>query len=1502
MDVTFTNVLEGARQYFQGLPTATSSTAGPTYPNQSDNLMRNDTEQQQNEMPPSTAAYWPQEPTRDRPPSRPSYHQGSYQEQQYHQFNRPQSREAPSNQYHQYQRTPVVTTQNYHQLQNVGQGYYQQQPQQQRTYYQMQAKSQQSTQQNPYYKHLYAQSTNQMQYGGAKVENKQEQVANQTTSQAYRTTHNLPPIASLSLISYHSSRSNRDVIRTSSTKTRTLPTNSMNQMPKSSTSNVQRYPEEYRTQYSNNQNRLPQNYQYGTTTTTTTQNYTQVIMTTSNYTAPVPPTQSSQQYYQQQTNKIPNQNINGRVVPVIKQKRESPLDLSVKTVRTPADSTLDDADQDRKYYNRTTSHSYPTYDVYANSFQRNMTSRAPQMPASAPKVEFHPNFNTQMNNYRRTPTTSASTNRYPVVNNPYVQAKLPRVDFPPAGHGHKTAALYPVATHDTQKKRPADTAPSIIPNKMSKLDTWRQSIDQQIEQRLSSYKQQQQAKKMVNGQERPKEVYGYQNQNRQYQYPNQYHNQTYVPSASAHQYPGYQYPTQQQVYNLPQNNPSVSQVVNKNPNLGGADKRVLSLLRNSLEIKGAKKLEQEQMNRSYDQLHKSRLDVQHPSTDVTAPLQPKPGFINRHNVSPFTPTNLPDNNNTMYKLHIPKAIDSVNFEPETDSQVLITNHVNPNGDLDGLAALVAARIRTKAELKQVSNNHHQRDTTGTPPKLNKEKQAMAPRRRLFSRNEDDGGTNVPPRDKTGLRSSSETSVFDFPDTDSEGEMPVLERQTLEDMRRDRRSSTKTTEQPRPLTPDDVFTQACDSFLQQLKNGSGKKRGRRKKIEADVLAKLETVVTKPTIKKEDDDDSDAPLINCKKPDKQLSVSLNDLTQLKAKKDVPIVPRPAKKPPFGDGSHFYPGWEEEVYRYKKSLRMPPSLIHVTRPPQYHRLSTSLPDLDPNSPITKIKSENLDSDTESNHSFNLFSRHNYDSEGSSSIKSCPNTAKESSSILDKLLERCGGRKKRKHKLKVAPKVELLATPARDRKTTLENFKNVFLASCKKRIKQRVTIKEVFGEDRPASAPPVTCVDNIKIKEEPDDKKEDCEFGDTRQVLKNKLLSRGRKESLLKSLVDKKIKSELLDEEEEEEELDSKSETPSIDGDEGGLGGKKRNKFRNIRRKFSSGFDYIRKKKKSVKRDQENEIKPKRRGQFAAKGSPGSVQDIQKEIKGWVLNKGIGETILHRAARLGYTDITAYCLEKMEYSPSPKDNAGYTPLHEASTKGHLDIAKMLLLYGANVSESARGGIRPLHEAVENGYVEIVRLLLSYGADPKLATYSGMTPLALASDDTTTKLLQSHINDVEGEPGAPWDFAGPASCFDPKESGFDVLEDVPAPDIVSEEDDLEFEVSDGVLPNLYTLRGESATDRWILLQDLSSLLKIKSRDALLRQICPSGSSATTHVNYKSVLRELKMSDFLEQAHCCQFLNIGEKINTRASKIALVKYTDKVRELLNVERVMISVR
>ncbi|XP_071447497.1 uncharacterized protein [Hetaerina americana] len=281
------------------------------------------------------------------------------------------------------------------------------------------------------------------------------------------------------------------------------------------------------------------------------------------------------------------------------------------------------------------------------------------------------------------------------------------------------------------------------------------------------------------------------------------------------------------------------------------------------------------------------------------------------------------------------------------------------------------------------------------------------------------------------------------------------------------------------------------------------------------------------------------------------------------------------------------------------------------------------------------------------------------------------------------------------------------------------------------------------------------------------------------------------------------------------------------------RRVRLRTVRRKFRSGFDYIRKKKKpsqTAKKDpapgKDGLVVSRRKfGVFGerrmAEGwgeskrlydKEWSLEEMGNEVRGWVVNKGLGETVLHRAARLGYTDLVWYCLEMLGNQVSPRDNAGYTPLHEACSRGHLNTARLLLLYGASPSDSALGGIRPLHEAAENGYMEVVRLLLSYGADPLLATYSGHTPMSLAGSADgsidrqkakeghvgegkgswkgvrSTKghekeeiesplrlLLKYHVAEMQGRPTPTWTFAGSASCMDPPLNGFNPLQDPPA-------------------------------------------------------------------------------------------------------------------------------
>lgn len=1579
MDVTFTNVLEGARQYFQGLPAATGSTVSPSYVEQQQQQPQQQQQQHVRNEQNDRSSYWPpqhnaqQEETTvtEQQQQTGTNYQQQYQEmQQQFQFSRPQSREAPSNvqqqqqQQQQYQShilpnpsyhqqrvaaRPTATppsTQSYYQLQSsatntTSTSYhnYQQTP---RSYYTMQNHQMQNYNQQQYnYQKLYpttSQDKQQQQQSSSKPQQQNAVYGQEQTNQQHRTTHNLPPIAAIS--NYHSNRSNRERTTTTVQKVRSsvvtasvATTNNVNYTPQYTNNNNSRVPQHYGTEI-DYRNSVQYNNQQKPQMTPTSQSY---------YASNYPQAQSSAQYYHHQQQQQPpskeqthnyqqqpmvnnvqqqhqeqqqvsDQGTSSRNQTMPKQKRESPLDLSVKTVRTPADSTLDDevAERSVKYgQNNRANHSYPTYDMYASSFQRNLPQQQQQQQrtvqsASAPKVDFLPNFNVSSMNHPQTNNNSRrpiqynydkTPQRVPTYNNlvakcntqqrvittttatmyatSYVAPQastakkpsegLPRIDFPP---GRQQRSVYPVPSHDVQRKRPADTAPMFAPSKIPKVEDWRQQIDRQIEQKLSSYTgklqtSSGQTKPIANGAyttaaertgtyNRPPYTLppnqNYSNTN-QYHQPQTNHNQTYVPSVGAHQYPGYNYPHQnvytQHGLNRTNSTPVLPTTAISKNNGGGADKRVLSLLRNSLEIKGAKEAQKkfEQEHRSYANFHHQRPEIQHPSTDVTAPLQPKPGIVGRQNVSPFTASSLLDRNTPpTFKFHIPKAIDSVRFDTDTarsSMTAMLDKHIVNNSsqnDLDGLAAFLAARIRTKAELKEVGPSHNncnnntatniQAETIkspirtdgsvptingATPPKLIKEKQQQQqqqypPRRRLFSRNEEDvGNANAPPRDKSGLRSSSETSVFDFPDTDSESEMPVLERQSLEDMRRDRKSINKQQlqvvevkpEPPRTPSPlDELFDEACNNFMEQLKKGCGKKRGRRKKADIE-LARLENAAKeneikvkeeelllspdciKAEVKVENDSDSDVPLSKCKNKDstgvvvsdneeqlvkreklgarrKLLSSSDSDSDNEEQKNVAAIkgnntnrilssaeienlcnrvIGKPVKKPTFGDGSAFHPGWEEELYKYKKSLRMPSSLIHLTRPPNCNRTSASLPDLDPcpasptPSSVTdnteystkhkvRVKSELADSDMDSNSSFSFsFSNRNYDSEGSSSVKSLNVTAsKDNNSILDKLLERYVTKKRRKGKKKeepngpkVIPKcenpLELLATPSLEidnnkttdskkmqpvvkldsvllgfRKKTVNNFKDAFINNSKslagineqfttvvlksrtrtetRVLKQRATIKEVFGEDRPASAPPITCNTNEKGENEENDniKSEVTEISDdhlkgshilqnTKQALKDKLLDRGKKQnnSLLKMLVDKKIKTEYPDDEENvqiKQDPDEKSETPSLDGDDTVIHGKKKIKLRNMRRKFSSGFDYIRKKKKQVKKEGTTETpisttpKMRRRGAPSKhKATPESIQDIQKEIKMWVLNKGIGETHLHRAARLGYT-----------------------------------------------------------------------------------------------------------------------------------------------------------------------------------------------------------------------------------------------------------------------------
>lgn len=81
-----------------------------------------------------------------------------------------------------------------------------------------------------------------------------------------------------------------------------------------------------------------------------------------------------------------------------------------------------------------------------------------------------------------------------------------------------------------------------------------------------------------------------------------------------------------------------------------------------------------------------------------------------------------------------------------------------------------------------------------------------------------------------------------------------------------------------------------------------------------------------------------------------------------------------------------------------------------------------------------------------------------------------------------------------------------------------------------------------------------------------------------------------------------------------------------------------------------------------------------------------------------------------------------------------GETPLHVAARESSVEVAKMLLLYGADANirtSAAEGGLSPLHCTAAPGNDDsrraVVRALLDAGAVIDAASADGMTPLKLA-------------------------------------------------------------------------------------------------------------------------------------------------------------------------------
>ncbi|XP_048249888.1 uncharacterized protein LOC124128376 [Haliotis rufescens] len=110
------------------------------------------------------------------------------------------------------------------------------------------------------------------------------------------------------------------------------------------------------------------------------------------------------------------------------------------------------------------------------------------------------------------------------------------------------------------------------------------------------------------------------------------------------------------------------------------------------------------------------------------------------------------------------------------------------------------------------------------------------------------------------------------------------------------------------------------------------------------------------------------------------------------------------------------------------------------------------------------------------------------------------------------------------------------------------------------------------------------------------------------------------------------------------------------------------------------------------------------------------------------VKHTPLFVACENGHIDIVRLLIEKgADVTAAAKD--GCTPLHCACKNGHIDIVRLLIEKGADVSDAAC--YTPLQCACKNGHIDIVRLLIEKGADVSAAAAADVyTPLHCACED----------------------------------------------------------------------------------------------------------------------------------------------------------------------------
>jgi ankyrin repeat protein len=111
-------------------------------------------------------------------------------------------------------------------------------------------------------------------------------------------------------------------------------------------------------------------------------------------------------------------------------------------------------------------------------------------------------------------------------------------------------------------------------------------------------------------------------------------------------------------------------------------------------------------------------------------------------------------------------------------------------------------------------------------------------------------------------------------------------------------------------------------------------------------------------------------------------------------------------------------------------------------------------------------------------------------------------------------------------------------------------------------------------------------------------------------------------------------------------------------------------------------------------------------------------------------GFTALGLACYFGQFEVARYLVLKGAEVNLPSNNGfNVFPLHSAAAGNYTNIARMLIDNGAQVNVKQQAGSTPLHSAAQNGNLELLILMLEQGADVNVRMEGGKLPADLARE-----------------------------------------------------------------------------------------------------------------------------------------------------------------------------